>query len=141
MRAPFSEVLEKDNFETALLIGSDIPFLHPEIIEEAFLKLVAADLVLGPALDGGYYLIGLRRRALNQVNIFQDIPWSTNQVLKTTVARARTAGLSVADLAPLLDVDTLSDLKKWSQQETNPAIAAQLNEILLAQQNNFTVDY
>ncbi len=130
MADALTKTLRQENCESAVLIGSDIPFLETDIIEQAFSKLAAADIVLGPALDGGYYLIGLQRQALNRAEIFKNIPWGTDQVFKTSVTRARTAGLRVATLPHLFDVDTLADLEKWRLQEKDPAIAIQLSDIL-----------
>lgn len=130
MEAAFTETLEKDNFSATVLIGADIPFLNAKIIEQAFSKLASSDIVLGPAVDGGYYLIGLRHQTLNREQIFRDIPWGTDQVLKTTLNRAGGAKLKVSTLTPLFDVDTIADLKHWQQQEKNPAIAQKLSEIL-----------
>jgi len=128
MAAALTETLQQDNCKLAVLIGSDIPFLETDIIEQAFSKLATADIVLGPALDGGYYLIGLQRRELAQTKIFQDIPWGTDQVFATTVARARAT--VVATLPSLFDVDTLADLKKWRQKEKDSAIAVKLCKVL-----------
>ncbi len=130
MADALTETLHSDNCESAVLIGSDIPFLETNIIEQAFSRLAAADIVLGPARDGGYYLIGLQRQALKQAKIFANIPWGTDQAFKTTVTRARISGLTVATLTPLFDVDTLDDLKKWQQQEKDPEITLQLSDIL-----------
>lgn len=136
MLGALSETLQQDNCEASVLIGSDIPFLKTDIIEQAFSKLAAADIVLGPAQDGGYYLIGLQRQALNRAEIFKNIPWGTDQVFKTTVTRTQAAGLRIVTLPHLFDVDTLDDLKKWQQQEKDPAIAIQLSEILQNHKTN-----
>jgi rSAM/selenodomain-associated transferase 2 len=78
----------------------------------AFAALRRKDLVLGPATDGGYWLIGLRRPA---PALFADMPWSTNSVLERTLNRARSLGLSVHTLAPLPDVDRPEDLPIWEE--------------------------
>lgn len=88
-------------------IGSDSPTLPPRLVGDAFDRLQAADCVLGPASDGGYYLIGLRA---DQPELFDQIEWSTPRVLEQTVARAKAAGLSLATLPPWYDVDTAEDL-------------------------------
>jgi uncharacterized protein len=64
--------------------------------------------VLGPALDGGYYLIGLKRMA---PELFADIPWSTDQVLRLTQETATAIGLKASLIQPWRDVDTLADLE------------------------------
>jgi glycosyltransferase A (GT-A) superfamily protein (DUF2064 family) len=66
------------------------------------------DLVLGPALDGGYYLIGLTRTA---PGLFKDIPWSTDHVLRLTQEKAARLGLKTALIAPWRDVDTIEDVR------------------------------
>ena len=79
--------------------------------QTAFEALERGDLVLGPATDGGYYLIGLHRRALDPF-LFRDIPWSTPQVLAVTVDRCRILGLASHQLAVASDVDTPEDLER-----------------------------
>lgn len=95
--------------ERVCIIGSDSPTLLPAQIAAAFARLDTADVVLGPAEDGGYWLIG-SRRPLGQV--LADTVWSTPTVLATTRARVEQAGLRVA-LADLhWDVDEPSDLER-----------------------------
>lgn len=91
----------------AILIGSDSPGLTRALLEEAFDALKKQDLVLGPALDGGYYLIGCRRP---HPALFRDIPWSTPGVLAATVKAARKNGLTIYLLPPLPDIDRPADL-------------------------------
>lgn len=91
-------------------IGTDCPDLDATLLAEAFDHLKHHPLVLGPAQDGGYYLIGLREP---QPQLFQGIPWSSAAVLATTVERARQLGLGPAYLATLRDVDRPEDLDPW----------------------------
>jgi len=95
-----------------VVIGTDCPELTPRIVGDAFDGLAENDLVLGPAEDGGYYLIGLSRptRAL-----FEGISWGTSQVLDSTLEVARGLGLSVALLPRLGDVDRPEDLHLWDR--------------------------
>jgi rSAM/selenodomain-associated transferase 1 len=93
--------------ERVLAIGSDLPHLERDIIESAFSMLDKKDVVLGPAEDGGYYLIGLKR-CWN--DLFSGIAWSTSRVFKQTVQRTQNAGLSMGILPRLYDVDTASEL-------------------------------
>jgi len=88
-----------------VLIGSDCPELTCDILHQAFLKLATCDLVLGPAADGGYYLIGLRAP---QPMLFDDIAWGTSSVLQHTLAKAQT--LAVSQLTKLHDLDQADDL-------------------------------
>jgi rSAM/selenodomain-associated transferase 1 len=96
-------------FRAAVAIGSDAPTLPPRYLRDAVGILLGgeADVVLGPARDGGYYLIGLRSPA---PRLFTGVPWSTGAVYESTIARARRANLSVASLPPWDDVDTIEDL-------------------------------
>jgi len=87
-------------------IGADSPSLPPEIIAQAFAELARADVVLGPAMDGGYYLLGCRRFV---AELFQDIPWSLPEVFEATCRRIHAAQLRLALLPPWYDVDTLAD--------------------------------
>jgi rSAM/selenodomain-associated transferase 1 len=85
------------------VIGSDCPVVRAEDIREAWGGLQTHDVVLGPAADGGYWLIGLRQ---SQPNLFSDIRWSTENVFAETLRRVQHAGLSVQLLRELADVDT-----------------------------------
>ncbi len=69
-----------------IIIGPDCPFISEEILRSAYQKLDDVNAVLGPAKDGGYYLIGLTRDGLVK-SIFEDIEWGTSIVLKTTLSR------------------------------------------------------
>jgi glycosyltransferase A (GT-A) superfamily protein (DUF2064 family) len=98
--------------ESVAAVGSDLPTLSAERVEEAFALLEAGgDVVLGPAADGGYYLIALRRSAVHS-RLFAEIAWSTDQVLPTTLARCAELGLRALLLAPGADVDTPADLER-----------------------------
>jgi rSAM/selenodomain-associated transferase 1 len=88
-----------------LIIGSDCAELSPAIIEEAFRQLETHDIVIGPARDGGYYLLGMRTFT---PAVFQDMEWSTAEVLQQTLARIP-EGHSYFLLPTLSDVDTEAD--------------------------------
>ncbi len=93
-------------------VGSDHPDLPLERVEEAFGRLErGAEVVLGPAQDGGYYLIGFRREALRE-DVFAGIPWSTAGVLAATLERCAAVGLRATLLEPAADVDTPADLDR-----------------------------
>ncbi len=96
-----------DGADRVVVIGTDSPQLAPARIEEAFSRLAAAPVVLGPAKDGGYYLIGLRGP---NPTLFDDIPWSSAEVLKTTLARAAELHVGVHLLGPLEDIDDAASL-------------------------------
>lgn len=92
-----------------IIIGTDCKELSTEIIDQAFNALEFVDIVLGPALDGGYYLIGMK--SLNE-NLFENIAWSTSTVLEQTVGQINTRKLSFLLLKALSDIDTEEDLKR-----------------------------
>lgn len=98
-------------YAAAMAIDSDTPTLPTHFLEEAF-ELVTTptiDLVLGPSDDGGYYLIGLRRVYRE---LFEDMTWSTAQVMPETIRRAEARGLTVACLPTWFDIDTADDLER-----------------------------
>ncbi len=94
---------------SAIIIGTDCPSLNAELIAEALQKLEQNDLILGPATDGGYYLIGLRRLI---PELFVGINWGTSEVLQKTVEIANNLKLAVAYLSLLSDIDRPEDLAK-----------------------------
>ncbi len=106
------------------IIGTDSPWIDDALIEKAFLSLERADLVLGPAADGGYYLVGLAKPA---PGLFHGIPWSTNQVLDQTLAKARTLGMTVLLLPEGYDIDRLTDLQRWMQEDPHHGITVPLS--------------
>jgi len=110
----FSATPQADPAHFVVAIGSDLPQLAPQRLEEAFQSLAeGAEVVLGPAVDGGYYLIGLRAEAL-AAPLFEGIAWSTGEVLAQTLARCRAAGLAVALLCAEEDIDTAEALGRFA---------------------------
>jgi rSAM/selenodomain-associated transferase 1 len=98
------------NFKRVVLVGSDIPGLPLEFIEEAFKSLEEKDAVIGPSLDGGYYLIGFKDKKFSP-RAFRGIPWSTDRVFEETMKILKHEGLTVHTLQPRRDIDTIEDLK------------------------------
>ncbi|MFZ1703593.1 MAG: TIGR04282 family arsenosugar biosynthesis glycosyltransferase [Saprospiraceae bacterium] len=96
----------KSGARKVMIVGSDCPELSQNIIEEGFFALDDHDVVLGPALDGGYYLIGLK--AENHA-LFLNMNWSTSTVLAETIRRATEQNLSVHLLTTLRDLDEYED--------------------------------
>ncbi len=94
-----------------VVIGGDCPALDGATLQLAASGLQQTDVVLGPAADGGYYLIGLR---CSQPHLFAEVPWSTAGVFAATTARVRAAALSLTTLELKEDVD---DLASWLRQE------------------------
>jgi uncharacterized protein len=104
----------RDRADYAVIIGTDCPGLNAELLAEAFDQLHwAYDLVLGPAVDGGYYLLGLRRFI---PELFVGVEWGSSAVLSQTMAIAKRLNLSVAYLPQLPDVDRPEDLHIWEQR-------------------------
>lgn len=93
---------------SVVLVGTDIPHMTPDHLEDAFDALIGSDVVLGPSKDGGYWLVGLRHK----VDIFQGIQWGSANVLDQTLAVAKKHGLSVNCIQTLNDMDTEADLKE-----------------------------
>ncbi|QNF35140.1 TIGR04282 family arsenosugar biosynthesis glycosyltransferase [Adhaeribacter swui] len=94
-------------YEQVCIIGSDCFELTESIIEQAFEKLAQNDVVIGPAVDGGYYLLGLKSM---QESFFKNKNWSTDTVLEDTLNNVKTAGQTVALLPQLTDIDEEKDL-------------------------------
>jgi rSAM/selenodomain-associated transferase 1 len=101
----------ESGFKRVILIGSDCPDISRQIILQGFAHLQQKDIVIGPAYDGGYYLIGLRQQ---REEIFQDIEWGTEKVFQQTCDKIKAAGLSFSLLPTLRDVDRVEDLKYYS---------------------------
>lgn len=108
MAAAISTGLQYHN--KVLLIGSDCPEISVEIITSAFDALSNADVVLGPAIDGGYYLIGMKK---TNPTLFNEIAWGSNQVLTRTVDLCHSDKLSYVLLPNLRDIDTLADWEAY----------------------------
>jgi rSAM/selenodomain-associated transferase 1 len=110
MRAAFARAFDRGAGRVAI-VGTDTPEVSRATVAGALDVLDEADVVLGPAEDGGYYLLALRQP---QPALFDGIAWSTSTVLEATVARAEQGALRVHQLARLRDVDTPEDLRaKW----------------------------
>ena len=104
-------------YESVMIIGSDIPDITSDIIHKAFDELRRHGLVLGPAADGGYYLIAMQKAVFIQANprLFNDISWGTEEVLSQTLTVAEKLSLSYCLLETLADVDRPEDLTVWQQ--------------------------
>ena len=96
--------------ERAVLIGSDLPDLPSDIIDNAFNALNSTDAVIGPSSDGGYYLIGFTAKGFVP-RIFNDIPWGTNRVLDLTLNNFQDHAVSPFCLPVWRDIDTQADLQ------------------------------
>ncbi|RMF66016.1 MAG: DUF2064 domain-containing protein [Cyanobacteria bacterium J069] len=118
--------------ERVVIIGADCPSLDTQTLRRAFAALREQDLVLGPATDGGYYLIGLRQPSavLSSPFLFTGIDWGTDRVFAQTTAIAQSLRLTIATLDPLTDIDTAADLPIWDavRQQVLSIIIPTLNE-------------
>jgi hypothetical protein len=99
--------------QRVVVIGSDCPEVTERDVRQVWSALENHDVVVGPALDGGYWLIGLRAA---QPQLFAGIEWGSENVLGQTLARVREAGLSVQLLRILTDVDTEKEWRKFVQR-------------------------
>jgi len=106
MSAAFENLFK--NHRSVVLIGCDLPELTSALISNAFDALQCNDVVIGPCCDGGYYLIGLNKVT---PDLFKEISWSTEKVLKQTLEKAKKLSLKVQLLDRLRDIDTLDDLQ------------------------------
>lgn len=97
-----------------VIIGTDCPGLATAHLEEAYAALQTHELVLGPASDGGYYLLGMKAV---WPTLFENKTWSTDSVRADTLADAAQLGLRVHLLPELRDVDTAEDLQAWKEAE------------------------
>ena len=112
MKEAFESLFKKE-YTTAVIIGSDCFELTTQIIEQAFLSLDNNELVIGPAKDGGYYLLGMKR--LHE-NLFLNKKWSTENVFADTIDMIEQEGLTYKVLPILTDVDEENDLpREWKK--------------------------
>ena len=111
MQSSFQQAFDRDN-QRVVIIGIDCPDINLKILNEAFNSLQQHELVLGVAKDGGYYLIGLNKTI---PQLFQNISWGTDIVLKQTKAIADRLNLNVKYLTTLSDIDYPEDLPIWQK--------------------------
>ncbi len=107
MERAFADLLGR-GYRRVVLVGTDVPSLPLPQYRQAFELLADHDVVLGPAEDGGYHLIGMTKP---RPALFRNMPWSTDQVLALTRRRVEDEGASVALLPTWRDVDTVDDLR------------------------------
>ena len=112
MSQAFQEVFDL-GFKKVVIIGSDCPEISKSLIEDAFKKLSSCSVVLGPANDGGYYLLGMKTW---HESLFDLTEWSTNRVLEETLRIAKKKSLSHYLLKELIDIDTIDDLRNYKSK-------------------------
>ena len=115
------EAAMKDGFSSGakavVIVGTDIPGITADTIRGAFDALKRNDVVFGPAVDGGYYLIGLHKNSVDRAlpYLLDDVPWGTRQVMALSKKRTTDLGLSVAMMPTLADVDRPEDIAVWEK--------------------------
>lgn len=115
-------------YKKIAIIGADSPDLPIAYIEKSFLLLKGKTrLVIGPAEDGGYYLIAMSR---DHKELFKDIPWGTGMVFKETIEKAKRAGLKSAVLPQWYDVDEINTLKKLRDNLRSVSPATKTGKLL-----------
>ena len=109
MKSAF-EVQFEEGYEKVILIGSDTPHISKEIFDLTMTKLSTNEIVIGPSLDGGYYLIAFNHTTFNK-EVFEEISWSTSSVLEQTLQKLHTKEVYLT--MNLNDIDTFEDLKQF----------------------------
>ena len=118
MENAFKEVFLQ-GFNEVLVIGTDIPDLTPSLIDKALKALKRSDAVIGPCYDGGYYLIGFKKKTFLS-DTFKGIQWSTERVFKDTMVVFTKKGYKVHVLPKLRDVDRIEDLRDFYKRSKKP---------------------
>lgn len=113
----FQEAFSR-GFNKVLITGSDVPEISQQQLQNAFLQLDKYDIVLGPSLDGGYYLIGSTYKAYKNI-IFKDINWGRSSVLRDTIGQINAADQNYYLLKKLHDIDTPKDLEQLKNRKYN----------------------
>ena len=107
-RMAFAVQQSLKDFKYVIIIGTDCPSINAELVKEVDEKLKSGfEVVLGPALDGGYVLIGM---SVEENSLFKDIQWGTDEVLNTTRTRLRDADIDWHEISPQRDIDRPADL-------------------------------
>jgi rSAM/selenodomain-associated transferase 1 len=109
MRSATEDLLDGRGYDAAILVGTDNPLLTPEHLAHARELLQHDTVVLGPADDGGYYLIGMRRL---RRDLFEDVAWGTESVLTDTLRIADRIGAEARFISSGYDIDTIADLRR-----------------------------
>ena len=118
MRNAFQHGFDQE-YENIILIGSDLPNISKEIIDNGFKKLYNNDIVFGPAEDGGYYLIGMSKM---NTSVFENKPWSQSELLAVTLGQLNEQQQKVGQIETLNDIDTFEDLIASDFYKENPKI-------------------
>ncbi|MEZ4526920.1 MAG: TIGR04282 family arsenosugar biosynthesis glycosyltransferase [Desulfobacterales bacterium] len=114
MKKSFVQAFEK-KYDRAVLIGSDCPDLTQKVLEQAFVELTNANAVIGPAADGGYWLIGFQVSGFCPP-VFEGISWSTETVFAETMKKFTQKKINAAVLPKYMDIDTITNLREWHER-------------------------
>jgi rSAM/selenodomain-associated transferase 1/rSAM/selenodomain-associated transferase 2 len=109
-----------------LIVGTDIPDVSTDVIEEAIRVLDQYDVVIGPSPDGGYYLLGMKKFT---PELFENITYSTNTVFEDTIEKMKTKNLSYTTLETLEDIDTESELMNWLNGSKEARLKKEISKI------------
>jgi rSAM/selenodomain-associated transferase 1 len=123
----FSERFFFHRTQKIVAVGVDDPRLTRETIDDAFNLLDSCEWVVGPARDGGYYLIGCRASAFDGA-VFESIEWGSDRVLTSTLEKIRGWQASVALLPQRYDIDEEADLRRYATEEGGGELARLLRE-------------
>lgn len=117
------------NYDEVIIVGNDSPDLTSALIQQAFDKLDSDDCVIGPAADGGFYLLGVKK---NDESIFNNVEWFSSKVFNQITANLKLASASFSTLPQLNDIDSFNDLVEWvsSCKTENLLFCLILEEIL-----------
>ena len=118
MAMAFSERFFFHRTQQIVAIGVDEPRIDRAMIDDAFMLLESCDWVIGPAQDGGYYLIGCRGATFDPT-VFRNVPWGTNAVMQLTLDRIGAAQSTLAMLPARYDIDRLEDLQRFAREHAN----------------------
>ena len=105
-------------FQSVCLVGSDLPDLPPDYVQEAFERLSFYESVIGPSVEGGYYLLGFRKETFFP-GIFSNMNWSKSTVYRETINRYEQHGTKFTALPPWNDIDDLQELQEWYRNNRN----------------------
>ena len=125
MLSAFETVFNRGN-NSAIIIGTDVPDLNNLIIKEAEIQLQKNDLVIGPAFDGGYYLLGMKKP---YKELFYNIEWGMGSVFQSTINNAKELNLKTHLVDKLYDIDTINDLRLWLSGTNNKALKEKVREL------------
>jgi len=109
MKNAFEKTFDK-GYDNAIIIGTYIPGINSNLVIKSFKLLDKYDCVIGPSSDGGYYLLGIKKK---YPYLFENINWSTGTVLSDTIKKLKSKKLTYFLLEELIDIDTADDLKDW----------------------------